>query len=271
MKRNLDELITKLELPPVPMSDGQKQRQQQTFEHALFILERTRQEELVKRSSMLHFFFRQMSFIGSKVWVCHAALLLAALLFALQIPSDSFLVDGQMLAVISTVSPLLVLIGMRLLARSYAYRMVELEMSTYYSLEQLLLSRLCLFAITDFMSLAGLAGCLSLAWGEHLGYVLLYLFTPFTVSAAGCLWLFNQPGIRDKASACSIFTLLLLTVQIAGVFRSPSGGGYLYEIQDQGATFAVLLLIAAVSMLAVIVQFRRLLHRFRHLEGSELL
>lgn len=269
MKRKLDELITMLELPPVPMSDGQKQ--QQTFEHALLILERTRKEEMVKRSPMLNFFFRQMMYIGWKVWLCHAGLLLTALMFALQIPTDSFLGNGQVLAVISTVSPLLVLIGMRLLARSYAYRMVELEMSTYYSLEHLLLSRLCLFAITDFMGLAGLAGCLSLAWGEQLGYVLLYLFTPFTVSAAGCLWLFNQPRVRDKSSACSIFTLLLLAVQMAGVFRTPTGGSHLYEIQDEGTVFTVLMLILALSLIAAAVQLRRLLRTFRHLGSSETL
>lgn len=267
--RNLNEIITKLELPPVPMSDGQKK--ERTFRQALLILESTRKEEMAQRSSMLHFFLRQIIYIGWKVWLCHAGLLLVAVLFALQVPPDSILGDGQMLAVISTVSPLLVLIGMRLLARSYAYRMVELEMSTYYSMEHLLLSRLCLFAITDFIGLAGLAGCLSLAWGEQLGYVLLYLFTPFTVSAAGCLWLFNQPRIRDKSSACSIFTLLLLTVQMADVFRASTEGSYLYGIQYGGAAFAGLLFILVLSVLAGVIQLRRLLRMFRHLEGAETL
>lgn len=268
MKRNLDERIKALQLPPVPTSD--KQHKKQTFENSLLILESVRREEMNRRASILNFFFRQMQYIGWKVWLSHAALLLAALLLAVRIPLDSLLDHWQLLTVISTVSPLLALVGMRLVARSHAYRMVELEMSTYYSLEHLILSRLCLFAIVDFIGLAGLAGCLSLAWEEQLGHLLLYLFTPFTVSAAGCLWLFNQPRIRDKASACSIFTMLLLAIQVASIFRSPAESRFV-ELSSKEAILGILVLLLVLSTLTAAVQLRRMLRIFRHLESGEIL
>lgn len=265
MGRKRNELTKHLRLPPVPMPD--ETRKKETFETALVLLERARSEELSERSPILDFFVRQGRFIGWKTWLGHVALLLAAALLAVRIPPASINDNWQLLAVLSTVSPLLALIGIRMLARSYVYRMAELEMSTYYSLEQLFLSRLCLFAIADFTGLAGLAGCLSLTWGQQLGHLLLYLFTPFTVSAAGCLWLFNQSRIRDKASACSIFTMLLVAFQIASAFRSPAGDG-LYELVYGAPTHGVWLSVFVLSTLMFAVQVRRMLRACRRPEAG---
>ncbi|WP_150272819.1 hypothetical protein [Paenibacillus tepidiphilus] len=268
MKMNRKEFAKQLQAPPAPKPDGR--RRQQTFETAALILERTRREELAGRISSRSFLIRQLRYIGWKVWLGHAALLLGALLLAVRIPPGAFADSWQLLAVLSTVSPLLALMGMRMLARSYACRMVELEMSTFYSLERLFLSRLCLFAAADFIGVAGLAGCLSLAWGQQLGQLLLYLFTPLAVSAAGCLWLFNQPRVRDKGSACSIFTALLLGLQIAGAFRTPAGGGLNELIYGEPAQ-AVWLCVLLLSGLSAAAQLRRMLRSLRRAEGAEAL
>ncbi|WP_151733447.1 hypothetical protein [Paenibacillus tengchongensis] len=269
MNMNRKELAKQLQAPPAPKPD--ETRLKQTFETAALILEQTRRGELAQRSSGWSFFLRQLHFIGWKVWLSHIALLLAALLLAVRVPPGAFADRWQLLAVLSTVSPLLALTGMRLLARSYACRMAELEMSTLYSLERLFLSRLCLFAIADVVGISGLAGCLSLAWGQQLSHLLLYLFTPFTVAAAGCLWLFNRPRIRDKGSACSFFTALLLTVQLAGAFRSPAGGGLNELLYGGGSAPGAWLCVLLLSGITAFAQLHRMLRGFRRAEGAKAL
>ncbi|MEO3946460.1 hypothetical protein [Gorillibacterium sp. CAU 1737] len=268
MKKNLHEHLKELPLPPVPAPDEERKRQ--TFETARHILQVTRKQELLQRTRFRAFFLQQLSYVGWRVWLRHGALLLAALLFAARMPADASAERWQLLALLSTVSPLLALIGMRMLARSYAFHMVELEMSTFYSIERLFLSRLCLFALTDFVGLTCLAGWFSVEWEQQLGHLLLYLFTPFTVSAAGCLWLFNQARIRDKASACSGFIAILLVFQVVSSFRLENGGG-LNELLYGGTASGVWLAVLVLSILTAASQLQKLLHSFRRLESGDFL
>ncbi|WP_058303087.1 hypothetical protein [Gorillibacterium timonense] len=265
MKNRRSQLPARLPLPPAPGHDPE--RIAETVKHSRLILEEKLRKDQERRISFKDFYIRQLRFIGLRVWFLHAGVLLMAAALIHRMPEDSSGERLQLLALLSTAAPLLVLIGIQTLSRSFASRMVELEMSTLYSLDRLFLARLSLLALIDIVGLGVLAGLFSLEWGQDLGRMLLYLFTPFTVACVGCLWLLNSPRIRDKGFGCAAYILLLLTVQVACAYRTENQTGLnalVYESSSLGIWAVVLLL----SSLALIRELRKLLNTCRQIEIS---
>ncbi|AWB46600.1 hypothetical protein DCC85_22125 [Paenibacillus sp. CAA11] len=263
MKHRKSHLPASLPLPPVPGHDPE--RIAETIKRSRLILEESIQRDEGRRISFKQFYIRQLRFIGMRVWLLHVAVLVITAVLIHQIPGASSGGRLQLLALFSTAAPLLVLIGIQALTRSIGSRMLELEMSTLYSLERLFLVRLSLLALIDIAGLGILAGMFSLEWGQELGRMLLYLFTPFTVACVGCLWLLNCSRIRDKGFACTAYILLLLALQIACTLRTENQTGLnalVYESSSTGLWVGVLLL----SLLALIRELHKLLNTCRRME-----
>ena len=168
----------------------------------------------------------------------------------------------QLIALLSAAAPLLVLAGLRTLAQSSACGMMELEASTYYSLDRLLLARFSLLGAVDAFGLALLAGLFSASGGQEFARMLLYLFTPFTLASSGALWLQNRSRSLDRGLSVQLYLACFAAFQAAAAVSSPEPGHLLARFYGAAAA-PVWLLVLGLSLAALARQINRLLRSCR--------
>lgn len=200
-----------------------------------------------KRLSRLGFFFLQGGFLRKRVWILQLLLLVLSgiALFAFQPECRAGI------TLVSAVSPLLVLAGMNELFRSYRYGTDEIELSTRYSLQQVMLARICVLGGIDTLCLTVLLLLAGAQLPFALHALLLYVCVPFLITSAGCLFILNRTRNRDGSFVCAAWGIGVV------IFSMVLSQGFprVYETQQLWIWLAVFV----VALLGVLREGRRMI------------
>ena len=147
------------------------------------------------------FYFQQFGFIRKKVWIIQFAILLFCGL-GLYYYQGSI----QVISLISSISPLIFLSGIIELSRTCnTYGTIEIELSTQYTLSQVMMSRVSILGLMNILSITILCVFVGTNTPLHPYAIFLYICVPFMVTCFGCLWLLN----RFKNKECNYYCFTL--------------------------------------------------------------
>ncbi len=191
-----------------------------------------RKQEFLKRLSTMNppeikplsfdFFLTQAGYIRKRIWLAEALLLLLTVGYLSWNPFFSFQGD---LAVLSACTPFFALLTATELSRSVSYHMAELEMTTRFSLSQLVIVRmsvlglsnlLCLLVFFVFSLLQGQE--LSLSFGVfRLG---LFILLPYLSVCFGSIFVLNKVRSRDTSYYCAGISFFV-SLSILVLYNNP--------------------------------------------------
>lgn len=198
------ERLLRAALQTVPTSE---RAMQETAAHAAALVHT---EAPVQRLRFASFLGTQVRFIGWKIWLVQALVLIAsnqALSFRL---GEVYFLDATIaMRCLSCLSLLVLLTALPVLANASRCHMHELEAPTYFSSLQLLAAKLIIVGIGDMGMLTGL-WLYALTHTPLSASVLpLCLLAPFLAAAAGLLTLLNHATPRVVLLGCGTWCSLL--------------------------------------------------------------
>ncbi|MCM1160088.1 MAG: hypothetical protein NC412_02590 [Roseburia sp.] len=227
------------------MNQKKRAKLQQAFEAPL----PRKKEEFLKalpypRLSKWQLWLQQAKFIKKRTWFSSIGLFFL-LVFLCQ-RDRMFLENRQEIGMISALTPVFVLIASMEFIRSRQYNMEELEMSTRFSLGNVLLIRINLLGSMDlilflllmlFLAAEKKVAC----WQAGIYLLLPYLITSFlTLFAVCCL------KTRDTSFMCAVISALVTIIFGTATYLNPA----IYET----AYIGVWLLAAGIFLLLLIRQ-----------------
>lgn len=218
-----------------------------------------RRDQEQQRTSFGEFYLAQLRFIHWKIWLIHVLIVIGTgLLLHHYIHEQRGAIQLIMLA--SMAAPLLVMAGIQTLTRSLTHHTLEIEVSTRYSLDKLIIVRLSIMGIADLMGLLTLA-ILSNVWIEmDLINMLLYLLVPFNITCFGCLWLLNRVRNMNCRYYCVTYACLITIMQFIWMLNPPSIN--LYNTTSRW----IWLLILLTSSIGIGLETNRIKLTFRSLD-----
>lgn len=192
-------------IPPEPNPDGMKQTVLQT-RMAMPVID-------YNSLSFWQFIFSQFCFIRRKVWIAQFFIVLACGLALFYLPEET-----KTFAVISAAAPLIVLTNVFELSRSYTHGTVEIELSTPYSLKQVIIARLTVLGMVDVLCLTILLVLSGIQLPTEIYAVVLYAFVPFLATCFGCLLILNRIKRKECNYYCAAIGLFItLAIGVATV------------------------------------------------------
>lgn len=175
----------------------------------------------------------QCHYISPAVWLVSAAFFLFVLVISCFVKTEESILT-------SAIVPFLVMLSVTESMRSYQNGMEELEMTTRYSLKTVIFMRLLVLGMGNLILLLATVFLL----GNQLFFNLVYLFTPYFLTAAGSLWIVRKFAGKESNYLCFGFALL---VAIA-VYGSLTMYRFIYEEQYLGVWCLLLLFFAGLSV-----------------------
>lgn len=115
----------------------------------------------------------------------------------------------QLFTVISTMTPLFLVFQIEELAKVSNRSMLEIEFSTRNSLKKLMLSRLCILGMVDFLILSIWITFLNYHLNEDLFKILLYSLVPFNITVIGLLYLLNHTKRNSYGYQAFAYTVVV--------------------------------------------------------------
>lgn len=160
------------------------------------------------KSTPVQFFLSQILFIRKRFW----ALSIAIVMFIIFTANVSQLADT--VCVISPLVPLLTILGVSEMRKSFSYNMCELEESCRYNLSKIILIRLSFIATFHFIAI--LIIILLLSGQSHYGVMryLLYSLTPFMLSSYLSLLATKFAKSNDTTYICGAVSVIVCVLMI---------------------------------------------------------
>lgn len=190
LENNLHNLYTNIE--PTPNPKGM----QDTIMQVRQIVNQSQYRGL----TFWQFYVEQIKFIRKNVWIIQFVILLICGLRLFNYTNSI-----QTISWISAATPLIFLSGITELSRTYTYGTIEIELSTQYTLSQVMMSRISILGLIDILSLTILCVFVGSKTSLENYTVFLYIYVPFMVTSFGCLWLLN----RIKSKECNYYCFAL--------------------------------------------------------------
>ncbi|WP_010275409.1 hypothetical protein [Paenibacillus senegalensis] len=205
-----------------------------------------------RRISFWTFVWTQFTFIRKRIWGVQLAVVAGSWGALWRLAGEDMLEEALVLC--SAAAPLLVLAAMFELTRSFVYRTAEIERSTRYSLEQLMLARAGMLGLASLCALTLLiASPAAASFAVPLNQLVLYAGVPFLAACSGCLWIINRWPSREGRHYCFLW----------GGGMSLSAGLMSYWFPDMyaAASSGVWALAFIVSLAGVTWEFRKLIRK----------
>lgn len=160
------------------------------------------------------FYFQQFGFIRKKVWFIQFAILLFCGLALYNHPESM-----QVINLISAVAPLVFLSGVTELSRTYTYGTIEIELSTQYTLSQVMMTRISILGLMDILCITILCTIFGPNTSLQPYAVFLYICVPFMVTCFGCLWLLNKFKNKECNYYCfALGVFIMMAVSISKTY-----------------------------------------------------
>ena len=186
MKNNLKKEVSQYYLSILPSSNNDSL--EQTVHKAR--LKINRYESVDSKTTFRNFFVVQFMFIRKKVWVIQFLLVLVLAFLIMQRVEDMNTIGN-----ITTLVPLLFLPWTKELSRSFVYGTVELEISTRFTLRQVLFSRIALIGFVDIFLLTICSLFVARNFSFGICQTIMYLLVP-------CLFVLNHFSSRRNELYC---------------------------------------------------------------------
>ncbi|MDE5974544.1 MAG: hypothetical protein K2G73_07740 [Eubacterium sp.] len=188
------------------------------------------------------FFLSQIKFIRKKVWLGQflALIFCTAVIFT---SSDSV----NSISLISSLIPLIFIFGVGELSRAFLCKTAEMEMSTPFTLNQVMLSRLTILGLTDILVLTCIIAITAVSFPISIFRILMYICVPFLITSFGCLCILNYVHTKE----CNYYCIALGVLVMAGSFAVSEIAPSVYEaslISGWFIMFAISLLCTAVEI-----------------------
>ncbi|WP_018212745.1 hypothetical protein [Desulfitobacterium hafniense] len=159
------------------------------------------------------FLLDQLRYIRKRIWAASA--LLVGLGWMVAFPwaaLPAWNPDGTALWSLSAALPFLAMITMTEIHRSAAYRMAELEGSCRFSLPQIVIARMSILGVVNFLVLLLVLMFINQVSAYSLLQTIPYTMVPYLMVCALCLWLLNRipgsEGIYACAAAAGLVSLI---------------------------------------------------------------
>lgn len=199
----------------------------------------------------------QAAYLSPRTWALQFMVLALGILFLLAGE------EGVTAASLSAFIPLIGLIGVPELAKSFSNGMWELEESCFYNLRQVILLKMLLFGIVDGILLLTMIAAAG-SQGTGAAEAFYYLAVPFNLSTACYLGLFHVLKRRCDgfvlAAAGILMVLAGLAAQRYGLFQIT----WFLRLAGQGCIW----LVVAVSQALLAGMGYHLIHQFDKEEES---
>lgn len=164
----------------------------------------------IPKISFYEFFISQIKYIRKRVFFIQAIVMLVYLV-ALLI-TDNTNLNIKYISVLPSAIPFFVLIIATEISRSISYNMTELEMTTRYSLGQIIIVRTAIIGSLNFIFLIFLLISLKLKLEYSTLGLSLYIFIPFLLTCFGSLYVMNHVRNKNVNFYCAgISTFVSLT------------------------------------------------------------
>ncbi|XCP84713.1 hypothetical protein ABXS75_16935 [Roseburia hominis] len=201
-----------------PVKSPSPERMQQTLSQAR--RQMLKLEDFHAEISFWTFFLEQLHFIKKGVWFKQ---FLVVLLFGLYLFHNSNMTNT--IGTLSALLPLCFLAGTRELSRAFVNRTVEMELSTKFTLQQVLLSKITLLGLSDVLVLTLTSITTSLYLSANLLHTFMYFGVPLLLTSFGCLCILNHTCSKDCNYYCWAWGAAMIFITFCLPLRFPA----LYE------------------------------------------
>lgn len=169
----------------------------------------TRKDEFLKtldypKTNFKSFFIYQISYIRKRVFVISTTIMFGILLFLYS--SNICNNNLKTIWVISSALPFIALLSFIEISRSASYNMVELEKSCKYNLSDILLSKMCILGIFNFMLFSLLIITVQDKTTYNMFRLILYVFAPFLLTCMLSLITLNFIKSKDSTYICGVIS-----------------------------------------------------------------
>lgn len=202
------------------------------------------------KTTYREFFIDQLGYIGKRVWLLSAMIVLVGYLLAsLSFPQIFGWQDEIGTVWISAaILPFLSLITISELSRSDYYRMAEIEMSCKYSLYQIMLARITILGSANILLLIALLFLVQNFSPYGIMRIAIYLCVPYLLSCGLCLSILNRTRGREGLVYCA--TVSGLVSMMDGIFSN----SILPIYSDSFLVWWLCLLVASIILIGIQIQ-----------------
>jgi len=148
----------------------------------------------IPKISFYKFFISQIKYIRKRVFFIQAIVMLICLIAILS--TDKIDLNIKYISMLPSAIPFFVLVIATEISRSISHNMTELEMTTRYSLGQIIIVRTSILVSVNFIFLIFLLVSLKLKLEYSILSLSFYIFIPFLLTCFGSLYVMNY--VRNK-------------------------------------------------------------------------
>ncbi|MCI6736503.1 MAG: hypothetical protein MR593_00040 [Intestinibacter sp.] len=127
----------------------------------------------------------------------------------------TYYIDLNTIWVISSLIPFLALLAVTESTRSAVYGMIEFEMSTRFSLKSVVLARLSILGILDFIILCCVTPLCCISSEISLFQTAIYLFVPYLLTVNTNLWITRHFQGKESIYACMSIAVLISGLNVS--------------------------------------------------------
>ena len=158
--------------------------------------------------SMWQFILTQATFLRKSTLLISLTLIIPALL-------GTYYIDLNTIWVISSLIPFLALLAVTESTRSAVYGMIEFEMSTRFSLKSVVLARLSILGMLDFIILCCVIPLCHINSEFSLFQTAIYLFVPYLLTVNTNLWITRHFQGKESIYACMSIAVLISGLNVS--------------------------------------------------------
>lgn len=201
----------------------------------------------IPKINFYEFFISQIKYIRKRIFFIQLVVMLICLITLLSIDSTSL--NIKYISILPSAIPFFVLIIATEISRSISYNMTELEMTTKYSLGQIIIVRTAILGSVNFIFLIFLLISLKLKLEYSTLILSLYIFIPFLLTCFGSLYVMNYIRNKNVNFYCAGVSI---SVSLANILLyNATGNMYNYL----SVKFWLILLVALI--VGVIIQAKK--------------
>lgn len=201
----------------------------------------------------------QIKYISPYIWIVQALLLLL-ILFSLSLSTNGIDDRQTIITILSVSAPIIALVAIPELAKSFSYNMWEIESTSKFNLQKLIAIRLIIIGVIDLSIITILIVTTSTFYEISFVNVVLYLLVPFNFANTIYLFLLRKFHGKRVVISCLIAGLIIV-ISLGSIFMF--NGWYVLT-----STFIWIILLA-FSLCALVHELIKLIKATR--SGGEML
>ncbi|WP_339216332.1 hypothetical protein [Solibacillus sp. FSL W8-0372] len=156
-------------------------------------------------------FIGQIKYISSYIWIVQAILLLLILL-SMSLSTHGIDDHQTIITILSIVAPIIAVVAIPELAKSFSYNMWEIESTSKFNLQKLIAIRLMIIGLIDLLIITILIATTSIFYEISFVNGVLYLLVPFNFANSIYLFLLRKFHGKQVVISCLIASLIIAIV-----------------------------------------------------------